>query len=245
MKKNIVVTNGNQEFNQEISTYLLKKGHSVTLFFEDDEAEWNYLKKIEEIEKPSYKGFFMKEVTEVKLQHALEDIVSHSGTIDILLHGNEMVNEEELLLKDVEHFDTYITKQFHQMYLLNKLVSSLMVKKKKGSIIFPILYDALYFAGYPSSPILNQGKISMMKCLSRELSAFRLSVNVMTFGYYNSAFDKEEKKNMKKKLEIYGLKPKLPELNELISALDILIDPPSSAISGQDFHIGVGIETGL
>ena len=79
-----------------------------------------------------------------------------------------------------------------------------------------------------SSPILNHGKISMMKCLSRELTVFKLSVNVMTFGYYNQNFDNQEKREMRKALEIYGLKPQLHELSQLVPALDILINPPTS-----------------
>lgn len=245
MEKNILISNGNQPFNQLIADFLIENGHRVHLLFDDEEAELTYFEKIASHNQHLYKGFVVNKMREENLQQVLDRMIEHSGSIDVFIHGNEMVDEEELLLDDMNQFETYITDQFKKIFLLTKLVSSMMIKKKQGSIIFPIVYDALYFAGYPSSPVLNHGKISMMKCLSRELSAFRLTVNVMTFGYYHNNFGKEEKKEVLKKLGIYSLKPQLLELNQLISALNLLINPPSTAISGQDIHIGTGIETGL
>ncbi|MGG3891727.1 SDR family NAD(P)-dependent oxidoreductase [Metabacillus fastidiosus] len=245
MIKSILISNGNQPFNQLISHYLLENGHHVTMLFNSDEAALSYYELINQEWQYSYSGVVMDQLKKDYLQQVLDDITEKHGSLDVFIHGNEMVNEEQLLLQDAGQFDIYITEQFKRMYLLNKTVSSLMIKKKRGSIIFPIIYDALYYADYPSSPILNHGKISMMKCLSRELTAFKLSVNVMTFGYYNGNFNNQEKKEVRKALEIYGLKPQLYELKHLVPAIDILINPPVPAIGGHDFHIGAGIETGL
>ena len=223
----------------------MENGHRVTMLFEDEEEASSYYETVHQNLRNLYLGVPICQMNEEYLQQILADITEETGALDVLIHGNEMVNEEELLLQDANLLDQYMTEHFRRIYLLNKTVSSMMIKKKSGSIIFPIIYDALYYAGYHSSPILNHGKISMMKCLSRELTVFKLSVNVMTFGYYNQNFDNKEKREMRKALEIYGLKPQLHELSQLVPALDILINPPTPAIGGHDFHIGAGIETGL
>jgi hypothetical protein len=103
----------------------------------------------------------------------------------------------------------------------------------------------LHYADYPSSPILNHGKISLMKSMSRECCAFKLAVNAMTFGYYDDQYNAEQKKKKRKTLEIFGLKPPLLSLEEMIPALQFFIDPPVKNIGGQNYHISTGIETVL
>ena len=48
MIKNILISNGDQPFNQLISDYLLENEHRVTMLFENDEAALSYQKNIHE-----------------------------------------------------------------------------------------------------------------------------------------------------------------------------------------------------
>ena len=121
----------------------------------------------------------------------------------------------------------------------------MMIMKKHGLILYPMFYDALSFAGYPVSPVIDHAKLSMMKCLARELNAFKVRTNAITFGYYDDDFDKEKSKKIRKDVEIFALKPRLHKIQEYISAIDIFIGESGELISGQNIHIGAGIETYL
>ena len=133
MIKNILISNGNQPFNQLISDYLLENGHRVTMLFEDDEAALSYQENIHRRSTNIYYlGVTISQMNEEYLQQILADITEETGALDVLIHGNEMVNEEELLLQDANLLDQYITEQFRRIYLLNKTVSSMMIKRRVG-----------------------------------------------------------------------------------------------------------------
>ena len=118
------------------------------MLFEDEEEASSYYETVNQNLRNLYLGVPICQMNEEYLQQILADITEETGALDVLIHGNEMVNEEELLLQDANLLDQYMTEHFRRIYLLNKTVSSMMIKKKSGSIIFPIIYDALYYAGY-------------------------------------------------------------------------------------------------
>lgn len=237
--KHVLITNGQKGFNQMIASHFEKKGYRCLLLFDEREA----LEKFE-AEQPFSQALYISNMQESLLQAKLDEILQEC-TIDILVHGNEMLNEEVVFEKDPLRLEEIIINNLNRIYLVNKVVVNKMVMLKRGKIIYPLLFDTLYYAGYPSSPILNQAKLSLMKCMSRELGAFRLNVNAMTIGYYDNEFEKSEKKAVKNQVEIFSLKPKLPKLEDYIPALDMLVEDPAYLIGGENLHVGAGIETGI
>ena len=235
----VLITNGEEKVNQLIASHFKNKGYQCVLLFNEKKAFQQYI-----VEDPAHKGIYMSDVQEKALQEKLDETLQ-GIPIDILIHGNEMLDEEALFDEDPLQLNQTVVDALNRIYLVNKVVVSQMVKLKKGKIIFPLFYDPLYYAGYPSSPILNHAKLSLMKCMSKELGAFKLNVNAMTFGYYDHEFDKVEKKAVKNKVEIFSLKPKLPTINEYIPALDMLIEGPAALIGGENVYVGAGSDTGI
>ncbi|MDO6657357.1 SDR family NAD(P)-dependent oxidoreductase [Anaerobacillus sp. 1_MG-2023] len=237
--KYVLITNGEEKVNQLIASHFENRGYECLLLFYDKKVYEHYA-----LLNPDHKAIYIDNVEERILREKLLDALE-GNPIDSLIHGNEMLDEEVIFDQDPLKLNQIIVDTLNQIYVVNKVVIGQMVKPKKGKVIFPLFYDPLYYAGYSSSPILNQAKLSLMKCMSRELGAFKLNVNAMTFGYYNNEFEKVEKKSMKNKVEIFSLKPKLPTLEEYIPALGILIDGPSELMGGENVHVGAGIETGI
>ncbi|WP_347553114.1 SDR family NAD(P)-dependent oxidoreductase (plasmid) [Pseudalkalibacillus hwajinpoensis] len=237
--KYVLITNGEEKVNQLIASHFENKGYQCFLLFYDKKACEHYA-----VLNPNQKSIYIKSVEEHALQEKLLEALQ-GNPIDTLIHGNEMLNEESLFDQDPLKLNQIIVDTLNRIFVVSKVVVGQMVKPKKGKVIFPLFYDPLYYAGYPSSPILNQAKLSLMKCMSRELGAFKLNVNAMTFGYYNNEFEKVEKKSMKNKVEIFSLKPKLPTLEEYIPALGMLIEGPTELMGGENVHVGAGIETGI
>ncbi|WP_139491983.1 SDR family NAD(P)-dependent oxidoreductase [Brevibacillus dissolubilis] len=245
MSKAIFITWGDHEFNQMIASHLLTKDHRVTLQFEDQTAAEAYQQTLapEHAERFSY--IVDTEFSENSVNESLQQAKAQMDGLDVLIHGNEMINDEEFFERDPQGFGLFVEEQFRKMYLFTRFASGDMMKRKSGAIIFPVIYDALVYAGYPSSPVLTQGKISMMKSLSRELVAFKIMTNVLTLGYYDEEFDRETKKAKRSTLEIFGLKVPLYTVEQMIPAIDMFVTPVIGNISGQNFHVSAGIETQL
>lgn len=242
MSKAIFISNGDQDFNQLISTFLLEKGYRVALLFSDPEQERRYKHSLKR-EWDNINCFVYSNIHEGNVHQIMTQVKEELGGLDVLIHGNEMFDEADLLAKDPVGFGEVITEQFRRIFLLNQAGTSMMIKKKSGHVLFPILYDALYYAGYPSSPIMNHGKISMMKCMSRELAPFKVAANVVTLGYYNRELGTSMRRKMKKSLEIFALKPRLPNLFDMLLYLEMILNNPVDLFGGQNIHVGLGIET--
>ncbi|BFT74195.1 SDR family NAD(P)-dependent oxidoreductase [Paenibacillus sp. P36] len=245
MNKSIFITNGQQAFNQMIATRMLSIGHRVVLHIEGSEQGIAYARSLESDAAQRLHIVNGMPAEEAEYAAMMEEAVSVMGELDVMIHGNEMLDEESMFEEGPDEFGEQIPALFERIFLWNKSAVSHMIKRKSGKIVFPIIYDTLYYDEYPSSPIMNHGKISMMKCLSRECSAFRIDVNVMTFGYHDADFEKSEKKEKQRKLEIYGLKPVMKPMSEMLAMLDFIIHAPNSLIGGQNFEIGIGVETNL
>ncbi|WP_078392761.1 SDR family oxidoreductase [Shouchella patagoniensis] len=242
MNELALVTNGESYFNQHIAQHLKDIGFNVIIIFRTLEGQSTFEQSL------SIEGVHTRlidKLDERAMEFLTGEIQEKWGTLDVLIHGNEELDEEKSLAEDSERFGYKIEAIFNEIFFYNKMATSLMIKKKTGKIIFPLIYDPLYYAEYCSSPVLNQGKISLMKCLSRELGAFRINVNAITFGYHRTTQEGKELKELKRKVEIFSLKPQLPQLKDMIPALDMLVAPPVQYIGGENIHIGVGIETSL
>ncbi|MGE1059812.1 SDR family oxidoreductase [Bacillus sp. GMa5/1] len=245
MEKNLLITNCEQSFNQFIGEFYLQRGYNVIFYFQNEEEKNKYEKYLEEKKVNLEKCMLIcnPHICIESLEKEVEEISGRFGKIDILIHGNEMLDETSYFKEDSIGLEKTIEEMFEKVYLFSRVVTSQMIKTKEGKVIFPLIFDVLYPEYYPSSPMLNHGKISLMKCMSHELAAFKLNVNAMTFGYYDNDFDSATKKELKKKLEIFALRPRLLKLKELVPALNMLVEPAVPTIGGENIHIGAGIET--
>lgn len=245
MGKVILITHGDVEWNQKIATYCLRQGEQVILHFQCGDQEKNFKQSLSSAETGLFRGVVDNDLTSESINRWVEMAVGEAGGVDVLIHGNEMIDEVGLFDEDPLLAGESITEHMGRVFRISRAVVSHMVRRKSGQVIFPLIYDALAYADYPTSPMLNHGKISLMKCMSRELCAFKIGVNAMTFGYYNDGFDPQTKRNKRKTLDIFGLKAPLLEWDEMIPALQFLIEPPVKNVGGQNIHIGIGIETTL
>ncbi|WP_100374826.1 SDR family oxidoreductase [Bacillus sp. FJAT-45037] len=236
---NILISEGEQKINQVIANHFHQKGEKAVLLFTDREKHLGFM-----LEQPGQETIFCEAYKEDDLDTIILEMFGDQG-VEVLIHGNEMIDEERTLEEEPYMLDEIIRGYLYRIFLLNKVVVRQMIKPKKGKIIFPLFYDPLYYAGYASSPVLNHAKLSLMKCMSRELGPFKLNVNAITFGYYNDGFNKEQKKIKKEKVEIFSLKPKLPDIEDYVRSIELLINPSASLIGGENLHVGAGIETGI
>ncbi|EGT4625349.1 TPA: SDR family oxidoreductase [Clostridioides difficile] len=235
--KNILITEGHEEYNKTLALDLVKKGNNIYLLNDKEVAEdfegFSNITIISTVLKSEDDYFTLAQMFE-----------NQYGKIDMLIHGFSICDESALFSDSYCLINT-VKDKLKKLFFLNKHFGNLMVKKKDGSILFPILMDTLEFSGYPASPILNQAKISMVKCLARELNAFKIKVNAITLGYYDNQFEKEARKQMRKELEIYALKPRLYCISELLGVFEFFLTDSANVISGQNIHVGAGAETFL
>lgn len=138
----------------------------------------------------------------------------------LLVNGIDYVNENSF-------FDGVSTEELGaklmNLYKINKKVSSEMMKKKRGTIVFlfePQLYKNFNSGRY--SPIYNQAKLSFMKSMAKEFNPFNINVLGIVIGV------NKEKKQIEfakeKKLDVVQLKLKTLTIEQQCKNITTIIE---------------------
>ncbi|MFP2929963.1 hypothetical protein ACLESO_33170 [Pyxidicoccus sp. 3LG] len=226
----IVLTHAHLPLNERIARHLLSRGHALALLFPTTQARDEGLARLAEGER--VKGFLH-----------LEECVGSLGGLDALVNGHEGLDEGRLLVEEPLRLRELVTQGLQWLFETTRAAIPYLLRKGGGSIVFPLVYDALCYADYPTSPVMDHARLAMVKSLSRELTAFGVQVNALTIGYHDLGFTPAERKARRERLSIFGLKPPLVAVDALLTALDLLIDSPCPHLGGQNLHVGFGIET--
>jgi NAD(P)-dependent dehydrogenase (short-subunit alcohol dehydrogenase family) len=248
MQKTVLVTPSGKPFNREVPGGLLERGCSVAMPVADaDAAEMaDFADGLSDAARRRLFPLAGVSDEEAGIKDAVEQAVRLMGGLDMLIHGAAIVDEEGCYEADPVGFGLRTAAALRARLLYSRAAAAHMAKDKKGHIAFLLFSDGLYYEGYPSSPVLNHGTIAMMKTLAKELSPFRIAVNAVTYGSYADCENREDRKELKRQLEIHALKPYLPLPGELVAAsLDWLLHLPEHLVSGQNLPIGAGADNAI
>ncbi|MCC3372470.1 SDR family oxidoreductase [Cohnella sp. REN36] len=243
----VLLTKADALFNEDVLQGLLARGCSVAAVLpglaEADECA-------ERLPEGSRDRFFpicgVRE-DEAGIREAVDQAASRMGGLHHLILGAETADEASSYASDPAAFGLGTTAALRSRFLYSRAAAAHMARNKTGHVLFLLLSDSLYFAGYPSSPVLNHGTIAMMKTLAKELSPFRVALNAMTYGYYApSESAAADLGALRRRLEIHALKPYLPQPREMAEAsVEWLLRAPAHLVSGQNIQIGAGMDTAL
>jgi len=243
MKEAAFITKGSQPINRYFTDHMLSKGCMVTTLFDDSsEADAYYASLADDVKDRFFPICGIPEQS-ADIVDMIEQAIQQMGGLHYLIHGIDVINEEEQYERNAVQFGISMESLFRDLFLYNRSVGSYMARKKEGRIVFPLLSDVLYYIDCPNSPILNHGKIAMMKTLAKELAPFRIAVNAVTFGYHTAMPSSLNTKEIKHRQEIHALKPYLPQMEEMFPILNLLMQAPAHLISGQNLHVGAGLDT--
>jgi len=238
--KRIVISEAQLEENLRMAAYLLEKGCQLTLITEDSKITNSFFADLSAEQQQRCYVICLDSYTESRVSEATDQLIQLMAGLDVFINGLPGTNEAELLRSSPDSFGQEISTDFNKLFLLNREIVRYMVRQKCGNIIFTMLDDILYYADYPASPVKNQGRLSLMKSLAKELTPFNIRVNSLSFGIYDRDFTSAEKKVMQKRLEICALKPPIPKWQDLLPALDALINPSFQYMTGQKYSAGIG-----
>lgn len=182
------------------------------------------------------RGLILTDGSQEATVEDLERAVTAMGGLDLYIHAGQWEDELAELQGQPESFVHHVEERLRHLFVFCQAAARIMAKQKRGQIIIPLLADGLHSAGFPSSPVYNQGAISFAKSLAKELSPFGISVNVLEFGYFQ---DDSSRRKGRKRFDVFALKPPAPSLAEAVEGLGILLDY-GKGMSGQVIQWGYG-----
>ncbi|WP_181150868.1 SDR family NAD(P)-dependent oxidoreductase [Paenibacillus sp. PCH8] len=242
--KNVLLHHAESASGTAIALYLLQRDMRVTASFQMASQADAFRDNL----PPQWQDQVHTIVAPVIEMKAIESLVAEHAAqmqgLDLYIHGNHWVDELEELRHNPADFALQSYGLLHELFMYSRAAGAVMARKQRGQIIVPMLADSLYYNGFPSSPVYNQGALAFVKSFAKELSPFRVSVNAMTFGYFQRENNVSTGRNQRKAFDIYALKPPVPALEELVEGLGLLIDY-GHGMSGQNTTWGYGIQSVL
>lgn len=246
MSRAVLLTKADPLFMGHILTELLDQGCSTAMVFAGQGEAGSCMDRVPERHRERFFPLWGRPTDEEGIRAVVDQAASRMGRLDVLIHGVEAWDEEAGYDLDPLEFGLNTAAELRTRFLYSRAAAAHMARAKSGQIWFLLLADSLYSAGYPSSPVLNQGTIGLMKTLAKELSPFRVAVNAVTYGYYAVPDERIDKKELRQKLDIHALKPYVPAPQEMAAAsVDWLLRVPERLVSGQNIHFGAGLDTGV
>jgi NAD(P)-dependent dehydrogenase (short-subunit alcohol dehydrogenase family) len=229
--------------NHLIGHHLLERGYRLTAQFTTSDEADQFLSGLPAEQLSLCTPVIVNPGGLADIQQMVTNAAQSMGELGVFIQGNDWLDETQLMENDPVSFAEVMEQRFRQLFLYSRAGGNVMARKKRGQLIFPLLTDTLYYENYPSSPVYNHGVLALVKSLAKEMSPFRISVNALTFGYYrNDQATPEQWQADRKKLEIYALKPSIPDVESLVKGIDMLLDY-GHGLSGQNLHWGFGVDT--
>ena len=228
MKKVAVLIAAGSGMGANAAKRLYKDGFNVAIMSSSGKGE-KLAKKLNGI------GFTGSNTNKEDLKKFIDLIIKKWGKIDVLVNSaGHGVKGEILKINDEEWFLSM------QIYFLNvvravRLVTPIMKKKKKGSIInistFATFEPEKYF---PTSGIFRAGLASFTKIYVDEYSKFNIRMNNILPGFIESLKTKKQFVNR------IPLK-RVGKVNEISAVISLLASDEGAYITGQNIRVDGGI----
>ncbi len=182
--KVVFVTGGSRGIGKEVALKYAENGYNVVINYVSDKTDVEVLKK--EFEAKGVKSLILKanvvnsEEVEIVVNKAIEEF----GQIDVLVNNAGITKDNLLMRMSEEEFDSVININLKGTYIVTKIVSKYMMKKRTGSIInMSSVVGVTGNAGQCNYSASKAGIIGFTKSLARELSSRNIRVNAVAPGF--------------------------------------------------------------
>ncbi len=182
--KVVFVTGGSRGIGKEVALKFAENGYNVVVNYVSDKTDVEGLKK--EFEAKGIKALILKAnvvVTE-EVEQVVNKAIEEFGQIDVLVNNAGITKDNLLMRMSEEEFDSVININLKGTYIVSKIVTKYMMKKRSGSIInMSSVVGVTGNAGQCNYSASKAGIIGFTKSLARELSSRNIRVNAVAPGF--------------------------------------------------------------
>ncbi|MEK6553799.1 MAG: 3-oxoacyl-ACP reductase FabG, partial [Bdellovibrionota bacterium] len=169
-------------------------------------------------------------------------ILERFGQIDGLVNNAGITKDQLLLRMKTEDFDEVIQTNLRGSFLCTKVVSKIMLKARKGSIVnVTSVIGHMGNAGQSNYAASKAGTAAFGKSVAQELGSRNIRVNCVAPGFIvtdmTDAMTDEQKKAIFTKIPLQ----KLGDVEDVANAVTFLLSDDSKYITGQTLHVNGGM----
>lgn len=241
-KKVALITGGTKGIGRKIAEKLSQSEYDIILNYRsDEEAALEFEKELQSYgsEVLLVKG----DVTSVEdCQNIVDKGLEKFEKIDVLVNNAGITKDNLLMKMSIEDFDDVIETNLKSAFIMMKLVSKSMMKKRSGKIIN--ISSIVGLTGNPGQinyAASKGGLNSMTKSLAKELGSRNVLVNAVAPGFIKTDMtDKLSDKVIDSYKENIPLK-RLGDPEDVANLVVFLASDKSNYITGQVISVDGGM----
>jgi len=244
--KNILITGATGGIGEDVCLFLNQLGANLILSARNKDKLDALLSKL----KNAHGILYDLECTHDEREERAESFVKEATTIandqlDGLICISGMTCDKLSLKMSINHWDKIINVNLTAVFLLNRLVSRTMLKKKSGSIInITSIVGHTGNVGQANYAASKAGLTAMSKTFALEYATSNIRNNCIAPGFIKTQMtDKIPEKIMHSLLEKIPMK-KCGMPSDISPMIAFLLSDYAKYITGQTFHINGGMYMG-
>lgn len=244
MKENrtVFITGGGRGIGKEVALKFAENGYNIVTNYVSDKTDVEALKK--EFEEKGVKSLIIKaNVTDSEaIENLVKKAIEEFESIDVLVNNAGITKDNLLMRMSEEEFTKVIDVNLKGTYIVTKIVSKYMMKKRQGSIInLSSVVGVVGNAGQCNYSASKAGIIGFTKSIAKELASRNIRANAVAPGFIETDMTAVLGENVKE--NIYNQIPlkRMGKAKEVANLVYFLGTEESSYITGQVISVDGGM----
>ena len=240
--KTIFITGGSRGIGKEVALKFAENGYNIVTNYVSEKTDVEGLKK--EFEEKGVKSLILKaDVTNSEeIENLVKKAVEEFESIDVLVNDAGITKDNLLMRMSEEEFSKVIDVNLKGTYIVTKIVSKYMMKKRQGSIInLSSVVGVVGNAGQCNYSASKAGIIGFTKSIAKELASRNIRANAVAPGFIETDMTAVLGDNLKE--NIYNQIPlkRMGKAKEVANLVYFLGTEESSYITGQVISVDGGM----
>lgn len=241
-RKVAFITGGTRGIGKEVALKFAENGYDIVINYVSDRTDVEKLKK--ELEEKNIKALILKaDVTNrEQIEELAKQAIEEFGRIDVLVNNAGITKDNLLIRMSEEEFDKVIEVNLKGTYIVTKVVTKYMMKKRAGSIInLSSVVGVSGNAGQVNYSASKAGIIGFTKSIAKELSSRNIRANAVAPGFIETDMTAVLSDNIKENIHNQIPLKRMGTAKEVASLIYFLGSEESSYITGQVINIDGGM----
>ena len=240
--KTVFITGGGRGIGKEVALKFAENGYNIVTNYVSDKTDVEALKK--EFEVKGVKSLILKaDVTDsVAIENLVKKAIEKFESIDVLVNNAGITKDNLLMRMSEEEFTKVIDVNLKGTYIVTKIVSKYMMKKRQGSIInLSSVVGVVGNAGQCNYSASKAGILGFTKSIAKELASRNIRANAVAPGFIETDMTAVLGENIKE--NIYNQIPlkRMGKAKEVANLVYFLGTEESSYITGQVISVDGGM----
>ena len=240
--KVVFVTGGSRGIGKEVALKFAENGYNVVINYVSDKTDVEELEK--EFKEKNVQSLILKaDVTDEKeIENVVEQAIEKFGKIDVLVNNAGITKDNLLMRMSEEEFDKVIEVNLKGTFIVTKIVTKYMMKKRSGSIInLSSVVGVAGNAGQCNYSASKAGVIGFTKSLAKELASRNIRANAVAPGFIETDMTAVLSDTVKENIHNQIPMKRMGSAREVANVIYFLGSDESSYVSGQVINIDGGM----